>query len=52
LLHQSGWHAVNYGSIPFLLLATGATLWLIWQRRSTARTVAVEQPMEVSGRSP
>jgi MFS family permease len=50
LLHQSGWHAVNYGSIPFLLLATGATLWLIWQRRSAARTVA-EQPMEVSGRT-
>lgn len=33
LLHQSGWHAVNYGSIPFLLLAAGATLWLAWQRR-------------------
>jgi MFS family permease len=33
LLHQSGWHAVNYGSIPFLLLAAAATLWLMWQRR-------------------
>jgi MFS family permease len=32
LLHQSGWHAVNYGSIPFLLLAAAATLWLMWQR--------------------
>jgi MFS family permease len=33
LLHKSGWHAVNYGSIPFLLLALAATLWLAWQRR-------------------
>ena len=32
LLHKSGWHAVNYGSIPFLLLALAATLWLMWQR--------------------
>lgn len=34
LLHASGWHAVNYGSIPFLLLAAGATLWLMRQRRT------------------
>jgi MFS family permease len=34
LLHQSGWHAVNYGSIPFLVVAAVATLWLMWQRRS------------------
>ena len=34
LLNKSGWHAVNYGSIPFLALATIATLWLMWQRRS------------------
>lgn len=34
LLHKSGWHAVTYGSIPFLLLAFAATLWLMWQRRS------------------
>ncbi|MDP2242211.1 MAG: MFS transporter [Burkholderiales bacterium] len=33
LLHQSGWHAVNYGSIPFLFLAAAATLWLMWRRR-------------------
>jgi MFS family permease len=36
LLNKSGWHAVNYGSIPFLLLATAATLWLMWQRRGRA----------------
>jgi MFS family permease len=39
LLSKSGWHAVNYGSIPFLLVATGATVWLMWQRRGAARTV-------------
>ena len=33
LLHKSGWHAVNYGSIPFLVIAAGATLWLMWHRR-------------------
>ena len=33
LLNKAGWHAVNYGSIPFLVLAAAATLWLIWQRR-------------------
>ena len=33
LLNKSGWSAVNYGSIPFLVLAAGATLWLVWQRR-------------------
>ena len=33
LLHASGWHAVNYGSIPFLLLAAGATVWLMRKRR-------------------
>ena len=33
--HRSdGWHAVNYGSIPFLAIATGATLWLMWLRRA------------------
>jgi MFS family permease len=51
LLHQSGWHAVNYGSIPFLLLATGATLWLVWQRRAAARAMAPEQAIDASGRS-
>jgi len=39
LLNKSGWHAVNYGSIPFLVLAAGATLWLMWQRRG-ARSAA------------
>ena len=38
LLHQGGWHAVNYGSIPFLLVAALATLWLMWQRRTARRT--------------
>ncbi len=36
LLDRAGWHAVNYGSIPFLVLATVATLWLMWQRRHGA----------------
>jgi hypothetical protein len=35
LLNKSGWHAVNLGSIPFLTLATAATLWLMWKRRTT-----------------
>ena len=34
LLNKSGWHAVNYGSIPFLLVAAAATVWLMWQRRA------------------
>jgi MFS family permease len=34
LLNKSGWHAVNYGSIPFLVLAASATLWLMWRRRA------------------
>jgi MFS family permease len=33
LLHQGGWHTVNYGTIPFLVIAAAATLWLMWQRR-------------------
>ncbi|MEO7727942.1 MAG: MFS transporter [Burkholderiales bacterium] len=37
LLQKSGWHAVNLGSIPFLALATAATLWLVWQRRGSKR---------------
>ena len=40
LLNKSGWHAVNYGSLPFLALALGATLWLVWQRRAKRRGVA------------
>jgi len=35
LLHKSGWHAVNYGSIPFLVIASAATLWLMWRRRGS-----------------
>jgi len=34
LLNKSGWHAVNYGSLPFLGIALAATLWLMWQRRA------------------
>ena len=37
LLNRSGWHAVNLGSIPFLVVAAAATIWLIWQRRAGAR---------------
>ncbi len=33
LLQVSGWNAVNYGTIPFLLLALAATGWLMWLRR-------------------
>jgi len=36
LLNKSGWHAVNYGAAPFLVLATAATLWLMWRRRGQA----------------
>jgi MFS family permease len=34
LLNQSGWQAVNFGSIPFLLIAAAATVWLMRQRRA------------------
>lgn len=37
LLNVSGWPAVNYGSIPFLILAAAATLWLMWRRRTVSR---------------
>jgi MFS family permease len=40
LLNKSGWHAVNWGSLPFLILATAATLWLVWQRRTHKPPVA------------
>jgi MFS family permease len=33
LLNKSGWQAVNWGSIPFLLLSTVAAFWLISHRR-------------------
>jgi hypothetical protein len=35
-MSKSGWHAVNYGSIPFLVLAAAATSWLMWQRKLAA----------------
>jgi MFS family permease len=41
LLNASGWHAVNYGTIPFLLLALGCTAWLMWLRRNGHSGVAV-----------
>ncbi len=40
LLTMSGWHAVNYGTIPFLLLACGFTLWLMWLRSNGHSGVA------------
>ena len=40
LLNASGWHAVNYGTIPFLLLALGFTVWLMWLRRNGHSGVA------------
>jgi MFS family permease len=48
LLNASGWHAVNYGSIPFLLLATMATLWLIWQRRVATRATRRDEALDTS----
>lgn len=47
LLHASGWHAVNYGSLPFLAIATVATLWLVWQRRAGR-----SQPVDASVAAP
>lgn len=37
LLNKAGWHAVNIGSAPFLLVATVATLWLVLRRRRRPR---------------
>ncbi len=34
LLDKSGWYAVNWGTLPFLMLAAAATLWLMWRRRA------------------
>jgi MFS family permease len=39
LLHQGGWHTVNYGTIPFLVIAAAATLWLMWLRRGARAEV-------------
>ena len=44
LLNVSGWHAVNYGTIPFLLLSLGLTLWLMWMRRGGDSGVAPVVP--------
>jgi len=33
LLHVFGWNAVNLGAVPFLVLATGTTMWLLFKRR-------------------
>jgi MFS family permease len=50
LLHKSGWDAVNYGSIPFMLLALGTTLWLVLQRRgAVARTARAASGGGTSG---
>ena len=49
LLTMSGWHAVNYGTIPFLLLASGFTLWLMWLRSNGHSGVA---PIVVSAPAP
>lgn len=48
LLHASGWHAVNYGTIPFLLLALGATLWLMWLRNRGVSGVSGVAPLTAS----
>jgi MFS family permease len=48
LLNKGGWAIVNYGSIPFMLLALAATLWLAWQRRAAAR-MAAGAAREVTG---
>ena len=48
LLNQSGWHAVNLGSIPFLVLAMASTLWLMWRRRTAMRPAAVAEATERS----
>ena len=44
LLNKSGWNAVNYGSIPFLVLAATATVWLMWQRRAAHLPAWRKQP--------
>ncbi len=49
LLNMSGWRAVNYGTIPFLLLALGFTLWLMWLRHNGNTGVApLVQPARAS----
>ena len=43
LLHRSGWEAISYGSIPFVLLAMAATAWLMWQRRAEQQATPLVQ---------
>jgi MFS family permease len=33
LLQKSGWHAVNWGALPFILMAGFAVFWLMFRRR-------------------
>ncbi len=49
LLNASGWHAVNYGSIPFLLLALAAVLWLVWHRRAARQPATRPEPEVPTG---
>ncbi len=35
LLQKSGWHAVNWGALPFILMAGFAVFWLMSRRRDT-----------------
>lgn len=44
LLAWNGWAAVNYGSLPFLLVATTATLWLAWRRRAARQGNPLADP--------
>jgi MFS family permease len=44
LLQASGWHAVNYGTVPFLLLALSATAWLMWLRRGGRTHAGIAHP--------
>ncbi len=43
LLNKSGWNAVNLGTIPFLMLAATATLWLMWRRRAMVAPTVLEK---------
>ena len=44
LLHTSGWNAVSFGTIPFLVLALAATVWLIVLRRKGHSGVTPVEP--------
>lgn len=34
MVTREGWHMLNFVALPLLAVTTGATLWLVWQRRS------------------